>query len=347
MGNEDLGKHFESLGRLNEANEAYGRMRQDVSTPKHIVDCGIHLISVSLQRRDWGMTISHLGKIVGIQANEEDGIARAYTKVVSGIALIGMGHYQDAAKSFLKTDFTVSPATYNTIASSNDVAIYGGLLALATMDRKELQTRVLDNQSFRSFLEQEPHFRKAISMFVNGKYSACLAVLESMRNDLLLDIYLQSHVNKLFSQIRTKCIIQYTVPFSCCTLQSLEAAFGGQGRSIADELVTMIGDGKLKARIDAKNKVRKPPFILSHYDQSLTSVQLLVAVQPDPRQQMQKEALEVAHKYEEEAKERLRRMNIMSAGLEVTSGKRGFGTSRQNIDEVWYEDPVGDFGIKG
>lgn len=259
MGNEDLGKHFESIGHLNEANEAYSRMRQDVSTPKHIMDCGIHLVSVSLQRRDWSMVLSNLGKVIGVQSNEDDSIAKAYTKIVSGIALLGLGHYQDAAKSFLKTSYTVSSSEYNHVASSNDVAIYGGLLALATMDRKDLQSQVLDNQSFRSFLEQDPLMRKAISFFVNGKYSNCLSILESMRNDLLLDLYLQSHVTKLFAQIRSKCIIQYTVPFSYCTLENLENAFGGQGRSIEEELVAMISDGKLKARIDAKNKVR-PAF---------------------------------------------------------------------------------------
>lgn len=75
-----------------------------------------------------------------------------------------------------------------------------------------------------------------------------------------------------------------------------------------------------------------------HRSPSLTRSQLLVAVQPDLRQQMQKEALEAAHKYEQEAKERLRRMNIIAAGLEVVGGRKPTG-SRQ-VDETWYEDPA-------
>ena len=269
MGNEDLGKHFESIGLLQEANDAYTRMRQDVSTPKHIMDCGMHLVSLSLQRRDWSMVLNNLGKVTGVQTSDDDKVARAYTKIVSGIALTGLGHYNEAAKSFLNTDFKVPSTQYNHIASSNDVAIYGGLLALATMDRKELQTRVLDNVSFRSFLEQEPHLRKAISLFVNGKYSSCLSILESVRNDYLLDIYLQAHVPKIYSRIRSKCIVQYFVPFSCCTIGSLEKAFAQSGESIEDELVGMIREGTLKARIDAKNRVRLA-FFVEHTCQSLT-----------------------------------------------------------------------------
>lgn len=255
MGNEDLGLHFEKTGYLEAAAEAYNRMRQDVTTTKHIIDCGIHLVNVYIARRDWTMVLNNLGKIVGVQSGEEERTYQPYTKLVSGIALLGLKHYKDAANNFLQVDFTLPPAQYNHIASLNDIAVYGGLLALATMDRQELQTRVLDNQSFRSFLEHESHVRKAISLFVNGRYSNCLAILESIRNDCLLDIYLQRHVSSLYSQIRRKCIVQYFIPFSCVTLESLNQAFAQEGESVEMELVSMIREGILKARLDIKEQV--------------------------------------------------------------------------------------------
>lgn len=255
MGNEDLGKHFESIGHLNEAAEAYNRMRNDVSTTKHIIDCGMHLINVYLHRRDWSMVITNLGKITGVQT-DDDKFYQPFAKLVSGIALMGLKHYGEAAKAFLQIEFNLPSAEYNHITSPNDIAVYGGLLALATMDRKDLQSKVLDNQNFRSFLEHEPHIRKAISLFVNGRYSSCLSILESMRTDYLLDVYMQKHVAKIYSDIRSKCIVQYFVPFSCATLDSLNTAFARPGESLEDEIVSMIREGTLKARIDAKNKVR-------------------------------------------------------------------------------------------
>ncbi|KAF4975224.1 hypothetical protein FZEAL_7962 [Fusarium zealandicum] len=319
MGNEDLGKHFEKIGLLNEAAEAYNRMRQDVTTTKHIIDCGMHLVNAYLYRRDWTMVINSLGKIVGVQGGEEEKFYQPFTKLVSGIALLGLKHYGEAAKIFLQIEFTLPAAQYNHIASPNDIAIYGGLTALATMERKELQTRVLENQAFRSFLEHEPHIRKAISLFVNGRYSNCLSILESVRNDYLLDIYLQRHVSTLYAQIRNKCIIQYFIPFSCVTLDSLNQAFAPEGESIENELVSMIREGVLKARLDAKNK-------------------LLIAVQPDPRLEMQKQAIDIAREYELEAKEKLRRMSIIAASLEVV-GKRAHGSHPgRGIDEAWYDD---------
>jgi COP9 signalosome complex subunit 1 len=56
---------------------------------------------------------------------------------------------------------------------------------------------------------------------------------------------------------------------------------------------------------------------------------------------MQKNALEVAQRYEYEAKERLRRISIIAAGLEVPGSKKqtGFGTGgMQAIDEAWYDE---------
>ena len=57
---------------------------------------------------------------------------------------------------------------------------------------------------------------------------------------------------------------------------------------------------------------------------------------------MQRDTLAVAHKYEQEAKEKLRRMNIMAAGLEVAGAKKP-----QAASEVWYEDTRGGIETQG
>lgn len=255
MGNEDLGKHLEAIGELTQAAETYARMRPDVSTSKQIIDVGKHLVSISVQRKEWPMVSANLNKMSGLQSGEEEKTVQPYLKIMHGIALLGQEKYHDAALSFLQTDPAPPNTQYNIFASPNDVAIYGGLLALATMDRAALQSKVLDNQNFRTFLELEPHIRRAIVQFVGGRYSACLEILESYRADYLLDVYLQKHVSAVYTQIRSKCIVQYLIPFSCVTLDSLRAAFEVPERPIEDELVEMIKADTLQARIDTINKV--------------------------------------------------------------------------------------------
>lgn len=238
---------------LSAASEAYIKMRPDASTQLHIQDVGKHVISILLQKQDWAGVLSNVNKVIPTSV-DQGLVNQPYNKLVTGLAQLGSEKYYEAAKNFLEIGDPTVCQTLNSIASPNDVTTYGGLLALASMDRLELQTRVLDNSSFRTFLELEPHVRKAVSMFVNGRYSSCLGILESYRNDYLLDIYLQKHVQKIFSQIRSKCIVQYFKPFSCVTLKTMNAAFAKPGESLEEELITMIKAGSLSARINTIDK---------------------------------------------------------------------------------------------
>lgn len=325
MGHEDIGKHYETIGDLTRAFEAYTHMRPDVSTPRHIVDVGKHLASVSLQRRDWVMVATNLNKLVGYQNGEADKEFQPYQKIGTGIALLGQEKYAEAAQNFLEADATIPSHHYSELASPTDVAAYGSLLALATMDRKDLQEKVLESNNFRSFLQLEPQLRKAVSQFVIGRYSACLAMLEQHKADYLLDIYLQRHVAKIFAAIREKCIVNYMVPFSCVTLDSMNAAFAAPGTSVEPELAAMIRAGKLQARI---NKIDG----------------LVTTIPEKPRLKVQRSALETARKYEKEAVERIRRMSLVAADLEVKGSKRQLASGGQSqhlqgqMSDLAYED---------
>lgn len=256
MGNEDLGIFYQVIGDLEKAYEAFTRMKSDIIIQKHIVDVSRHLISVCIEQGKWMMVQSNVAKIMqGVQPAEESKALQPMLQICRGLVGLAEGKFYDAALDFLAVESGMG-STYNDIATPNDVAIYGGLCALASMDRVELQKRVLENSNFRTYLELEPHIRRAVAFFVNGRYSACLSTLEAYRDDYLLDIYLHRHVYDIYQRIRSKCIIQYFIPFSCVTLDSMDAAFGTHGQPIEQELVQMIEHGTLEARIDKQNRVR-------------------------------------------------------------------------------------------
>jgi len=309
MGNEDLGNHYQSTGELVKAFEAFSRMRQDVSIGKQIIDISRHLIEVAMEQKNFVAVASNVQKIRGVQSTPEDEKAiQPFLSAADGLARLDIGDYYLAARAFLGTDSGMGTSC-NTIISQNDIAVYGGLTALASMDRKEIQKRVLENSSFRVYLELEPHIRKAITFFVNSRYSACLAILESYRTDYLLDLHLQKHVETIYGLVRTKSIVQYFIPFSCVTLDSLSAAFttpNSPNNNIEKELASMIERKELEGRIDTQNR-------------------LLTSVNTVPREKMQKEALETARKYEKEARLRIQHMGIVAAELEVRGPKKGHG----------------------
>ncbi|KAG9246270.1 COP9 signalosome-like protein complex subunit 1 [Calycina marina] len=308
MGNEDLGNHYQSIGELGKSYEAFSRMRQDISQAKQVIDISRHLIEVGIEQSNFNGIHSNIQKIRGIQGSAEDEKAiQPFISAAEGLVRLNGSEYKMAARAFLNTDAGMGTSC-STIISPNDIATYGGICALASMDRNEIQTRVLENSSFRAYLELEPHIRKAITFFVNSRYSACLSILESYRNDYLLDIHLQKHVDTLYSQIRAKSIVQYFIPFSCVTLDSLNDAFASSdpNSTIEKELAGMIERKELDGRIDTQNR-------------------LLTSVFQVPREALQNNALDTAKKYEREARLRIQHMNIVGAELEVKGAKKQQG----------------------
>jgi COP9 signalosome complex subunit 1 len=55
---------------------------------------------------------------------------------------------------------------------------------------------------------------------------------------------------------------------------------------------------------------------------------------------MQKNALQVAQNYEREAKERLRRISLAAAGLDVVGAKKATAAvaAGSSLDEAWYDE---------
>ncbi|KAI9836349.1 MAG: hypothetical protein M1838_005075 [Thelocarpon superellum] len=302
MGNEDLGCHYQAVGELVQASKAFVRMRDYCTSAKHIAEMCLKLIVVSIEQGNWMAVQSNTLKVRNLQLKAEDA-AEMTPKicVAAGLAQLSSGRYFDAAQSFLQTDPQLAN-TFHQVLTANDVAVYGGVCALASMDRKELQTRVLENAGFRNYLELEPHIRRAITFFCNSKYSQCLEILDAYRADYLLDLRLQPHVASLYADVRNKCIVQYFIPFSCVSLAAMATAFATTEHAIEHELVRMIERGTLEARVDTQRR-------------------LLVAKQTDLRRAVHTDALAMARKYERMARLRLMRMNITTAGLDIKGSK--------------------------
>jgi COP9 signalosome complex subunit 1 len=310
MGNEDLGHFYYDTGDYSTAHKAYMKMREHCTSNKHLADMTLRLVYVSITQKSWMGVQTNLAKVEAAQLKGDDKTKlEPIISSCSGLAQMSMGGFREAAKHFLNTSpayLTTEPAANITwqkdVISPNDVAVYGGLCALASMDRSDLQNKVLDNSEFRNFLELEPHIRRAINLFCNSKYSACLEVLESYRNDYYLDVYLSPVLNTIYSRIRTTSIVQYFIPFSCVTLDEMASKFPVSGFRIEDELEEMINSGTLDARIDLVDR-------------------LLISPPTNPRHDVHTDALTMADKYDHTLRLRLTRLNMLAAGMEIKQEK--------------------------
>ena len=324
MGFDDLGQHYHQIGDLTNSTRAYLRERDVCTTATHVVLMFLRVIQVAIDQANWLGVQSHVQRIQAQKGKLPDPHKlNAKLPAAMGIALLCSGNYKNAAEKFLEVDPRMTSAklddpedeeAYNEILTPNDVAVYGGLCALASMNRNELQKCVLENSSFRNYLELEPHIRRAISFFVSSKYSSCLSILDAYRSDYLLDIHLQKHFEQIYSQIRSKAIQQYFIPFSCVTLSALATAFNTNEEKIEHELNTLIKRGTLDGRIDLVDRV-------------------LLANTVDERIKVHEEALSMAKTYENTAHLRLLRIQTLNSKLQVKGPKDKAVSNMLNPEE--------------
>jgi COP9 signalosome complex subunit 1 len=350
MGQEDLANHLLATGGpipdpanpashvtagYHAAYQSYGKMRDYCTTPTHVASMTLRLLYTALLHAaaaqqqgaspnlHLNSAITNASRIRTVGVKEEE-MARLtpVMHATTGIADLGQGMYKEAAVAFLATspDYFSAGKVHGldftrAVASGNDIAIYGGLTALATMSRDGLVNTVLGGP-FRVFLELEPHMRKAISLYTTAKYQACLATLRHYYADWSLDIFLgtgastmgESHLDRLLARIREKSITAYFSSFSQVSLASLAATFppaistSDPVAAMEEEVLSLIESGTLDARLDIVNGI-------------------LIAPQKEARASAHAEARAAAEEVERTLLLRLHRVNVALAGLEVPRAK--------------------------
>lgn len=266
-GHDDLGDHYLDCGDFSNALKCYSRARDYCICAQHIVNMCMNVINVSLYMQNWPHVQTYVHKAESVPDLIVENTATATTekqkksnseilaklKCASGLAELAQKQYKAAARLFLQVSF--DHLDYSEVLSAHDVAIYGGICALATFDRDELQKKVLSSSSFKQFLELQPQLRDILHKFYASQYATCLNLLDQMKDNLLLDIFLSRHVDKLYSQIRSRALIQYFSPYVSADLNKMSVAFNTSVASLEDELTQLILDGQISARIDSRKKI--------------------------------------------------------------------------------------------
>lgn len=283
-GHDDCANHFVDMGDLINALRCFSRTRDYCVSAQHIVQMCVNVITCSIYMRNWTHVTTYVNKaenvhdifdhapnIFGTNTNrgekktdskvetftdkqkKENNEAIARVKCASGLVELNSKRYKEAAKTFLQISH--EHFHYPEILSAVDVAQYGGICALATFNREELQKYVLTNNTFKQFLEHLPPLREILHKFYSSKYAKCLELLDQLKCNLELDIFLSPHVEKLYAQIRNKALVQYFSPYTSANLNSMAAAFNTTIAQLEEELTQLILDGQISARIDSSNKI--------------------------------------------------------------------------------------------
>jgi len=249
----ELGEFCCSRGDFNVALRHFMRTQDYCSSQEHVIELCLNVINVSIELSNYSHVLNYVTKAEQTPNIDQNKIVSGKLKVTSGLANLFGGKFKLAARKFLYTDVELGD-TYGQVISPRDIAIYGGLCALAEFDRSELFRNVINNFGFRTYLETVPQMQSIILDFYDSNYANCLQSLDILKNDLQLDIHLHDHINTLYKRVRNKAIVQYFSPYTSVDLNNMAIAFQTDVESLELELSQLIVENVISARIDSHNK---------------------------------------------------------------------------------------------
>ncbi|EFJ45720.1 hypothetical protein VOLCADRAFT_63341 [Volvox carteri f. nagariensis] len=254
MGHSDLGDWAYDRGDLQTAFKCYVRTRDYCTTSRHVVAMCLAVIRTALELGNFVHVANYIGKAESTPDVSSDPVTTAKLRAASGLHLLHNKKFKQAARKFCE----VSPelgSSYSDVIALHDLAVYGSLCALASLDRSELRTRVISNIGFREVLELAPEIRELVHAFYNSQYASALRCLEALKPTLLLDMHVAEYVPQLYALIRHRALCQYVQPFSSVNLATMAVAFNTPVGDLEKQLAGLIMDGAISARIDSATKV--------------------------------------------------------------------------------------------
>lgn len=299
-GHNDLGDFFYARGRLSNARREYVTLRDYcMYTSNHIEMC-VKIVTVSMESSEFHNVENYVHLAENTPECDKFPLEMSKLRCCAAVAQLAQGRYREAAKRFIDNPVDLSEDAVPTITamfrdtfSLDDLATYTGICVLATQDRSVLLERVLGAAEFRALLELVPDIREMIQDFCSVRYASCLAHLEKLRTDFMLDPFLgrEHHVGDLYKLIRAKALVQYVHPFDSVNLLQMANTFNTNVRNLESELYNLIENVSIPYRIDAQNHA-------------------LHRVKPDARRAALEAALKVGQSAYDDIEVMMLRMNL-------------------------------------
>ncbi|KAL0477532.1 COP9 signalosome complex subunit 1 [Acrasis kona] len=292
MGHNELGDFYFARGELQNAFKSYLRTRDYCTSSKHIIHMCLSVIKIGIETGNFNTINQYVQKAEQTPdiAEGQDKVAVSKIAVASALYNLESKKYKTVAKKLLECDVSLGDE-FNDVISLQDIAIYAGLTALATFDRRELYN-LLDNSSFKNFLELVPLVRELIQDFYESRYTSALTGLDRLLPELVFDIHLRDHVQPLYQKIRSRSLIQYVSPFTSVDMNRMAKVFNTSVVDLEKEVATLIQEKQIKARIDSHNKI-------------------LYARMTDQRNNTFQRVIDLGDSYIHDTENNILRMNIM------------------------------------
>lgn len=162
------------------------------------------------------------------------------------------GHFRQAVALMLNLAPT-QIEKISDITTSEDIATYIALGALATFSRAELSYLSKSDSMFLLLSERaRQNFSDLIGLLLNSKFAELFKELNRYKIDYLLDPLLYTTFNELFYRIQLRCFVQYLSVFSTVSMAEMAQAFDYSLEDLEQEITQLIETRSVNVLIDQK-----------------------------------------------------------------------------------------------
>ncbi|KAI5891032.1 uncharacterized protein SCHCODRAFT_02627943 [Schizophyllum commune H4-8] len=346
MGHRDLGNFYRAVGDPATALKHFTKSREFCATGQHVLEMCLSVLELLIEQRNYthlptyvfkaetaldaavaqeksasnnpmapagGSGAGSSGSSARKQSADRDRI-QSKLDFAQGLANLGQGYYDKAAYHFLR----VGPAKdledwAGTLVAPADIAIYGTLCALSSYSRAAIKAQILENSVFGAYVEQEPYVRELIEAYMASKFKIVLELLSRYSTRHALDIHLAPHVSALTTSIRNWAVKLYFQPFQSIKLDRMSAAFGWSVEEVERQVVRLIQNGEIQARVDSENKI-------------------LLAKKTDYRADLFERAMKAGADIQEANRKVLLRMRFQQADLVIKAPKGHASQQQQQLE---------------
>ncbi|KAJ9461530.1 hypothetical protein DIPPA_00154 [Diplonema papillatum] len=279
-------------GDLQQCVKYYMKLRDAVPHTEQLEVC-LQVIPVAVELQSWIVVNQYSTKAEMLARGNNDAMARI--KVARALMLLDGKKYESVSLKLLEIP-PAALAGVRSLVTPSDIVTYTCLCSLATLNRSQLKSKLIDNPSFHAYQDLCPQLHRVVRDFYNSDYS-CLKTLDGLKTSLSMDYFLSPHVNALFHSIWQRAFKQYTSPYLTVDMRKMSEAFHINLESLEKSLAELIVEGQIAARIDSANKVLK-------------------ARRDNIRQATFQTVLNDGQRFVAEAEDQLRRMCMLQHGFE-------------------------------
>ena len=236
----NLAHHYTSTGRLKEGLIKYMRCKDYCRNTRQATDICWEICLTALHAKNYGVAKDHVTRLERSDPKGDFTGVMNQLQAMKGLLALIEGDLEVAAKLFLnlRGDFTSSH-----LISMEDVALYGGLLGLTTLDRNELSS-LMSNDVVQERLDLVPSLKDAIRWYKRADYGKCLNLIQGLQEVVSLDLYLAPHAKTLLDMVRDKCICHYFSPYTTVSLETMRESFNFPSTDHVEQVLVDLMESK-------------------------------------------------------------------------------------------------------